>query len=568
MISKLRFFFPEINVKKLTLVILVSVGYGISTIITIYFVSNLIGILNSSSFIDPPIAIKFIINFMTSKLNIDFNQSYLFVSLIFLVSMLVLGLSKLFLISKICAEARHDLSVKILNKILKTQKFPDDEKHQGNLKSLILDEAQQIVKQLLKPVIEILTSSIFIIFLSIYLFFYNSNITIFIFIIFGSTYFINFIIISSSVKKHGHLRFVNNNKRYAKIDDAFNLKLISTVLKTLNIFIEKYAILSKKMAFHQYKFDYISNAPKFFIEAIIFLSIFLLIFYGYSDDSSVNGNVKFAEILVVFSLAGLKILPELQKIFLSFGLLKFGGSSQSGTLDLLSKNELPIFEASIKKNSNINFNKLILNFTCDSCYKGERKILNNIKFKLFDGDKVAIKGKSGAGKTTLINAIMGISPIKIGDGNFFFNSNINFGYVPQETYLFSGSILENITMGRTSDANKLEHIHHQSSKLFSEFTVEKIKDFLDRNIEDVSEGLSVGQKQRIGLLRAIYDHPEVLILDEFTSALDEKNEEIIINFVNQLKIFKSLIIIGHREKSTKICHDIYIVENGNLIKKK
>ena len=226
MISKLRFFFPEINVKKLTLVILVSVGYGISTIITIYFVSNLIGILNSSSFIDPPIAIKFIINFMTSKLNIDFNQSYLFVSLIFLVSMLVLGLSKLFLISKICAEARHDLSVKILNKILKTQKFPDDEKHQGNLKSLILDEAQQIVKQLLKPIIEILTSLIFIIFLSIYLFFYNSNITLFIFIIFGSTYFINFIIISSSVKKHGHLRFVNNNKRYAKIDDAFNLKLI------------------------------------------------------------------------------------------------------------------------------------------------------------------------------------------------------------------------------------------------------------------------------------------------------------------------------------------------------
>ena len=66
MISKLRFFFPEINVKKLTLVILVSVGYGISTIITIYFVSNLIGILNSSSFIDPPIAIKFIINFINS----------------------------------------------------------------------------------------------------------------------------------------------------------------------------------------------------------------------------------------------------------------------------------------------------------------------------------------------------------------------------------------------------------------------------------------------------------------------------------------------------------------------
>ena len=128
-------------------------------------------------------------------------------------------------------------------------------------------------------------------------------------------------------------------------------------------------------------------------------------------------------------------------------------------------------------------NKLILNFTCDACYRGERKILNSIKFKLFDGDKVAIKGKSGAGKTTLINAIMGISPIKIGDGNYFFNSNINFGYVPQETYLFSGSILENITMGRTSDANKLEHIHHQSSKLFSEFTVKNINKYLSKDVK-------------------------------------------------------------------------------------
>ena len=161
---------------------------------------------------------------------------------------------------------------------------------------------------------------------------------------------------------------------------------------------------------------------------------------------------------------------------------------------------------------------------------------------------------------------MGISPIKIGDGSYFFNSNTNFGYVPQETYLFSGSVLENITMGRTSDSNKLEHIYQHTLRLFSEFAPEKIQEFLDRNIEDVSEGLSVGQKQRIGLLRAIYDNPKVLILDEFTSALDERNEEIIINFVNQLKTFKSLIIIGHREKSTKICQDIYIVENGNLIK--
>ena len=94
------------------------------------------------------------------------------------------------------------------------------------------------------------------------------------------------------------------------------------------------------MAYHQYKFDFISNAPKFFIEGFIFLLIFSLIFYGYSESGSANENSSFVKILIVYALTGLKILPELQKIFLSFGLLKFGSSSQSGTIDIMMNKNL------------------------------------------------------------------------------------------------------------------------------------------------------------------------------------------------------------------------------------
>ena len=419
------------------------------------------------------------------------------------------------------------------------------------MKSLVLDEAQQIVKQLLKPIIEILTSSIFIIFLLIYLFYFNFSITLFVFITFSLVYLINFLLISASVKHHGNLRFVNNNKRYARIDDAFNLKLVSTILKTLNIFIVRYSEFSKKMAYHQYKFDFISNAPKFFIEGFIFLLIFSLIFYGYSESCSTNENSSFVKILIVYALTGLKILPELQKIFLSFGLLKFGSSSQSGTIDIMMNKNLPIFKQIEDSTLDEKSKKLILNFNCDACFRGKTKVLNDIKLKLFDGDKIAIKGKSGAGKTTLINAIMGLSPIKIKDVSYLFNSNISFGYVPQETYLFTGTIFENITLGRLCDKNKLNLIHHSTSELFPEFSTIKIEKFLERFIEDISVGLSVGQKQRLGLLRAIFESPDVLILDEFTSALDEKSEDIIINFVKNLKTYKSLIIIGHRESRLK-----------------
>ena len=83
-------------------------------------------------------------------------------------------------------------------------------------------------------------------------------------------------------------------------------------------------------------------------------------------------------------------------------------------------------------------------------------------------------------------------------------------------------------------------------------------------IDDVSTGLSVGQKQRVGLLRAIYDNPEILILDEFTSALDKKNEEIIINYIDNFKVYKSLIVVGHNSASIKICKKIYTLNNGEM----
>ena len=96
MISKLNFFFPEINIKKIIFVVLISVGYGISTIVTIYLVSNLFGIFNSSSAIDSPLFINYVINIIKSKFNLPNSVSYLFISLVFLVLMTILGLSKLF----------------------------------------------------------------------------------------------------------------------------------------------------------------------------------------------------------------------------------------------------------------------------------------------------------------------------------------------------------------------------------------------------------------------------------------------------------------------------------------
>lgn len=123
-------------------------------------------------------------------------------------------------------------------------------------------------------------------------------------------------------------------------------------------------------------------------------------------------------------------------------------------------------------------------------------------------------------------------------------------------------------MGRSKNNQTIAGIEENVQILFSELKNKKsIKNFLNRKVKNVDNALSVGQKQRLGLLRALYDTPDILILDEFTSALDLKNEQIILNFVSKLKNLKAIIIVGHKNNSLKYCNRFFYLKDGNLYEK-
>ena len=563
MIKKIRKFFPEISLLKFSTLILISLFYGLSTIVTIYIVSTLASLLNGSSNINLITPILISVDFLTSIFGITDKMAHISIGLVALTFMVIFGLLKVFFISKICSTARHNLSMKILKKTLSTNYDFLDKTHSGNSKSLILDETAHVIQQLLRPTIEIITSIVFVSILLINLYFYDSKLTIVSSILFGVMYLIIFIFTRSLITQHGQSRFLSNKKRFKKVDDALSLKLLSNVLKTINLFLDRYSEDYKKMAKHQYLFDFISASPKIIIEAIIFLIVLIMIYIGLNNGSAKFDEISLTQTIIFFALTGLKMLPEFQRIFVSLGLLKFGNKSQEGVYNLLNNNNESIFESKIDKKK---YEKLILSFDCESCTAGDQKILNKINLMVNIGDRLAIRGRSGAGKTTLVHALMGVIPINLNQKKGFFRANIKFGYLPQETNLFSSTVLENIVMGRKIDKTKKDYIKKITASLFPEFQNVNIDIFLNRIIDDVVTELSVGQKQRIGLLRAIYDHPDMLILDEFTSALDKKNEQIIIDFIDQFKLCKTLIIVGHREESIKICNKFLKIEDGNLIK--
>lgn len=199
----------------------------------------------------------------------------------------------------------------------------------------------------------------------------------------------------------------------------------------------------------------------------------------------------------------------------------------------------------------------------------DKQVIKNLSFVVNKNDLVAIKGRSGIGKSTIINLLLGF--IKPKEGEIYIidkdNNKINvgantrslFSYVPQEVIMFSGSIRENISL---FVKNKTEEEINEALKLsciYDEIMAMPKK--LDNILTERGQGLSLGQIQRILIAIAILKDNDVLLLDEFTSALDKEVETKIVN--NLLKLHKTIIMISHRNLEIQECKEIQLEEIEN-----
>lgn len=199
----------------------------------------------------------------------------------------------------------------------------------------------------------------------------------------------------------------------------------------------------------------------------------------------------------------------------------------------------------------------------------DKQVIKNLSFVVNKNDLVAIKGRSGIGKSTIINLLLGF--IKPKEGEIYIidkdNNKINvgantrnlFSYVPQEVIMFSGSIRENISL---FVKNKTEEEINEALKLsciYDEIMAMPKK--LDNVLTERGQGLSLGQIQRILIAIAILKDNDVLLLDEFTSALDKEVETKIVN--NLLKLHKTIIMISHRNLEIQECKEVKLEEVEN-----
>jgi len=316
-----------------------------------------------------------------------------------------------------------------------------------------------------------------------------------------------------------------------------------------------------------------SRVRALFVSSIIFIlfgGIVLILWYGSSlllkGEISIGDLTSFV-IYTTFigaSVAGLgEMYSQIQKsVGASERVREILNEKEEGN------NPLTETETPIRLEGQIEFSEVKFSYPT----RKEVQVLKGIDFRVKKGEKVALVGHSGAGKSTIIQLLLRFYTLDSGkisvDGldasSLSLNSiRSNIGIVPQEVLLFGGSIEENIRYGRP-EATK-EEIIGAAQKAFAWEFINKFPEGLETLVGERGVKLSGGQKQRIAIARAILKNPSILVLDEATSSLDAESEHFVQLALDELMKNRTSIIIAHRLSTIRKADKILVIDNGQIV---
>ena len=322
------------------------------------------------------------------------------------------------------------------------------------------------------------------------------------------------------------------------------------------------------------KFQAFSLLPRYTLEPV--LISFIIGFTIVSLLAQKNLDTLTAT-LGVFGLASVRLLPAASNLMQSYSGIK----RSSYVVDLLYRDLKELEGLDKEKYDNVSI-KPELNFERELSIENlnyiypnaETTALNDISILIKKGQSIGLIGKSGAGKTTIVDIILGLLPIENGDlkvdGVSVKNDLVSWqrkvGYIPQSIFLIDDSLERNIAFGVPDDSLDRHRLEQAIEAAQLTEVIEQLPQGLKTVVGERGVLLSGGQRQRVGIARALYHEREVLVLDEATAALDNETEHLVSKAIESLSGKKTIIIIAHRLTTVEHCDCIYLMEKGRVVK--
>tara|TARA_B100000989_G_scaffold294175_2_gene272789 strand:+ start:13714 stop:15453 length:1740 start_codon:yes stop_codon:yes gene_type:complete len=372
-------------------------------------------------------------------------------------------------------------------------------------------------------------------------------------------------------KLYGEGRFQSEEKKLKLTKDIFGSIKDIKIEKKENFFLKKFNDTNEMLTKYEMKQNFLTSIPRYWLEWTTIFVMVVLIFYFV--NLKLNPEEYFI-ILGVFAAAAFRLMPSFSRIILALQRMKF-------TYPVLKEFNEIVFNQNQFKIKKINTIKKKFDFKNNikfenvSFYYSEknRKVFENLNFQINKGEYIGIYGKSGSGKSTFISILTGLlkntsgkilvdNDIDIHEPHYLDDWQKKIGYVPQNIFIHDSSVLENVAFGVEKNLVNILKV----KRLLKSLQLNDLAKDLEKNklinLGEYGDKISGGQKQRLGIARALYSDPEILILDESTSALDKENEEKIIDDLIKLKINNiTIIVVSHRETALKKCDRKLSIDN-------
>lgn len=331
-------------------------------------------------------------------------------------------------------------------------------------------------------------------------------------------------------------------------------------------------------------FHVTQRLPRIIVETILVL--FLLFFISIPQLFFEPDLQNITSILGVFAVASMRLIPAVSHSINAMGKMQNASYALDMLyLDLKQIETKPIAQSFNPKRRSKNIPRYVRSHTMTFAHRVElsnityrysgnsETALENISLNINKGQSIAFLGKSGAGKTTLVDVILGLLKPELGDirvdgvsiyQNLRYWQNL-IGYIPQSIFLIDDTVEKNIAFGVSDNLIDEKRLSRAIKAAQLEELVEQLPHGIKTEVGEQGVRLSGGQRQRIGIARALYHEREILVLDEATAALDNETESLVTESIKSLAGTKTLIIIAHRLSTVEHCDRVYWLDRGRIV---
>tara|TARA_B100000963_G_scaffold24323_1_gene18184 strand:+ start:7229 stop:9052 length:1824 start_codon:yes stop_codon:yes gene_type:complete len=471
---------------------------------------------------------------------------------------------------------RHSISMRLLEIYLRQPYSFFLNRNSNEMIKNVISEVDQLIGNVFRPALYMISYIIVMITLATLLLIINPWVAMLAGGLMGFLYTVVFQTQKRKLEDLGKIKDLSNKDRFMATGEVFGgVKDIK-----LHGFEENYIMRfqkpSKEFAYAHAIRETIQQVPNYLIEGVLFgamllLAVFIISTSGGLDSDSLGYILP---ILGLYALAALRLRPAVAWIYQGVVSLRYGRAAVDNmykelnleiTSDLQSKNQVDV----LKVEKSICLKNLSYTYPNASA-----PTLKDLNLEIEIGTSTGIAGTTGAGKTTLVDVILGLLRPTHGsisvDGTTISEKNLSswqklLGYVPQDIFLTDSTILENIAFGVPTELINKEHVEHCAHLAqVHDFIVNELPEKYQTFVGERGVRLSGGQRQRIGIARALYHNPKILVFDEATSSLDSETELEVMKAIDNLSKQKTLIIIAHRIDTLKNCDNIVLMRPNEI----